>query len=540
MNTVLVLGGYGGFGARLSRRLSEDGWQVLVAGRNVARAERLAASLPAAEAVLADRDADLTPLLDERRPLLLIDAAGPFQGSDYRVPETCMARGVHYLDLADARAFVCGIGRLDARARSAGTVVISGASSVPALSGAVVGELARDMEAVRAIEMSITASNRAAAGGSVAAAILSYVGTPLRLWKGGMWRDETGWRKLRRERFFVTGRRSLRRWVALADVPDHELLPAGLPGRPSMIFRAGPEASVQVLALWLLSWLVSWGWFGSLAGLSRWLLPLQRLTAGRDSGRSAMSVQVKGTRRGEPTTERWTLIAENGCGPEIPTLAAQLLAREIRQGALQPGARPAGGLLRLSSFRDLFASLSVADEITTARYEPLYRRILGTRFDTLPEPVRAMHDVIGDGWAVGDATVTRGRSGPARLVAAIVGFPPEGAHRVHVTFEERDGVERWTRRFSDHSFSSELGQEGEHLVERFGPMRFFFSLPADASGLTMVMARWTFFGVPLPLSLAPRSLATETADRGEFLFDVPIALPVIGPVVHYKGRLRRA
>lgn len=33
MTAVLVIGGYGGFGARIARRLAADGWTVLVAGR---------------------------------------------------------------------------------------------------------------------------------------------------------------------------------------------------------------------------------------------------------------------------------------------------------------------------------------------------------------------------------------------------------------------------------------------------------------------------------------------------------------------------
>ncbi|GJD96473.1 SDR family oxidoreductase [Methylobacterium iners] len=537
MNTVLVLGGYGGFGARLSRRLSEDGWRVLVAGRSFAKAKRLAAELPGAEPLVADRNADLTPLLRQHRPLLLIDAAGPFQGSGYRVAEACIAERVHYIDLADARAFVCAIGDLDERARAAGVAVISGASSVPALSGAVLAELARGMDKVRSVAMSICASNQVTAGASVATAILSYVGKPFRVWKGGMWQEGIGWRRLRRDVYAVEGRRPLRRWVALADVPDYELVPESLPGRPSVIFRAGPEAAFQVFGLWLLSWLVSWGWVDSLTGLSRWLLPLQRLTTGRVSGRSAMAVEVKGICRGVPTIRRWTLVAEDGCGPEVPTLAAQLLARDIRQGLLPVGARPAGDLLRVASFRELFAALSIKDEITTTRYEPLYRRILGQGLDRLPGPVRAMHDAIGDGGAAGTATVVRGKSGPARLIGAVMRFPPEGTHRVHVTFEEENGAERWTRRFSDRSFSSAMSQQGKFLVERFGPLRFFFSLLPDSSGLKMVMAKWSLLGIPLPLSLAPRSLASETGVEGAFHFDVSITLPLIGLIVHYKGRL---
>ena len=64
---VLVLGGYGGFGARLCRRLAADGWTVLVAGRNAAKALDLAATLPGGEGLAADRNGDLAPLLARHR-----------------------------------------------------------------------------------------------------------------------------------------------------------------------------------------------------------------------------------------------------------------------------------------------------------------------------------------------------------------------------------------------------------------------------------------------------------------------------------------
>ena len=68
---------------------------------------------------------------------MLINATGPYQEQDYSLARACIAAGVHYLDLADARAFVTGIGVLDAEARSAGVLAVSGASTVPGLSGAV-------------------------------------------------------------------------------------------------------------------------------------------------------------------------------------------------------------------------------------------------------------------------------------------------------------------------------------------------------------------------------------------------------------------
>jgi NAD(P)-dependent dehydrogenase (short-subunit alcohol dehydrogenase family) len=536
---VIVLGGYGGFGARLSRRLAADGWQVFIAGRSAEAAEALAASLPNAQALVIDRNGDLSPVLKSVRPFLLIDAAGPFQGSDYHVVHACIAAKVHYLDLADARDFVCGIGTLDADAKSAGVVVVSGASSVPALSGAVVAELVQELDAAYTIEMSISASNRATAGASVASAILSSVGRSVRLWRVRQWQNAIGWHMIRREVYAVDGEAPLRRSVALVDVPDHSILPERLPGKPDTVFRAGPEFSFQLRTLWMLSWLVRWGWVSSLSSMSRWLLPLQGLTGWLGSDRSAMKVAVKGTFQGTPVIRTWTLIASRGDGPEIPTLAAQIIAQDVRAGRLLPGARHASGTVGLGAFEEKFAKLAIRTERRAQRYTPLYRRVMGQRFGQLPKPVQEMHDIVGDATAEGSAEVTRGTSLPARVIAAIIGFPLAGTHSVRVTFDESDGKETWIRDFSGVRFSSELSQVGDKLVERFGPLRFHFDLPSDVHGLEMQMRKWSMFSIRLPMFLAPRSVAKETADGEDFLFDVRIALPLIGNIVHYHGRLRR-
>jgi hypothetical protein len=119
-----------------------------------------------------------------------------------------------------------------------------------------------------------------------------------------------------------------------------------------------------------------------------------------------------------------------------------------------------------------------------------------------------------------------------------MGFPCAGSHPLHVSFMERDGVERWTRHFGDESFSSELSEQAGQLVERFGPLRFVFALPSDERGLTMKIRRWSAFGLPLPLMLGPRPVAREWEEDGRFRFDVAISLPLIGPVVRYAGWLR--
>lgn len=539
MRRVLVLGGYGGFGGRVSLRLAAEGFEVLVAGRSRAAAERFCAGRPHMMPLALDRGRGLPAALAEHRPFALVDAAGPFQGASYGVVDAAITAGCHYLDLADGRDFVAGIGARDAAAREAGVAVLSGASSVPALSGAVLRDIAGDMERVDAVEMAISASNRAAAGASVTRAILSYLGRPIRLRRGGRWDVAHGWQEMRREDFALDGLPPITgRLVGLADVPDLALLPDRLPGAPAVSFRAGTEWALPNLALWLLSWLVRWGLVARVGRLAPLLVRLQGWTSRWGSARSGMTVRAFGRVSGRRVERRWTLVADGGDGPEIPALSVPILLGRLARGEIAPGARDAGGLLALAEYGPAFARLAVRHGASEhARPPPLYGRVMGTGFAALPPSLRAMHDVLRDAGASGEAEVRRGTNPLARLAAWIVGFPPAGTCPVHVAFAERDGVETWTRDFGGHRFRSRLSQEGDRLVERFGPLRVAFALAPDEAGLRMVLRGWRVGPLPLPLRWAPRSPAREWDEGGRVRFDVPIALPLVGTVVHYRGWL---
>jgi hypothetical protein len=169
--------------------------------------------------------------------------------------------------------------------------------------------------------------------------------------------------------------------------------------------------------------------------------------------------------------------------------------------------------------------------------DPLYARVLGERFDELPERVRSMHAVHGRRDARGEGIVTAGCGRIARLVCRLMGFPPTGGYPIHVSFVERNGTERWTRRFGDYRFSSVLKQCRAGVGERFGPMRLDFDVPSDAQGLRMIVRRWSLLGIPLPLLLAPRIEAREWQEADRFRFSVKVAMRGIGPVITYEGWL---
>jgi NAD(P)-dependent dehydrogenase (short-subunit alcohol dehydrogenase family) len=539
VKTVLVLGGYGTFGGRIAQRAAAAGFEVLVAGRSLEKARALCAGRKRMQAIAFDRDSGLAEALAAHRPWALVDAAGPFQGADYKVAEAAIGAGCHYLDIADGRDFVIGSGRLDGAAKVAGVSVVSGASSLPALSGAVIRRLAEGLDSVREVDIALSASSRGTAGQSVTSAILSYIGKAMALRRSGRWTQGWGWQSLQRRNFTIAGVPTVRgRLVALADVPDLALLPGRLPGMPSVVFQAGTDLAFHNIGLWLLSWAVRLGWVERPERLAGFLSALQRRTRRLGSLRSAMDVRLFGLAGARRVERRWTLIAERGEGPEIPSLAVPILLEKLGDGGIAPGAGDAGPLLSLDDFAAALGGIATRQAIEEVDHgPPLYARALGERFEELPAAVREMHRVFRDGGASGRASVRRGSGLAARIVAAVMRFPPSGEHALHVSFRERNGEEVWTRDFAGHRFASRLRVRNGRLEERFGPLSFSFNLPCDGHGLKMRIAGWRIGPVPLPLALAPRSDASEWEEDGRFYFDVPIALPLIGLVVHYRGFL---
>ncbi|MFC6979889.1 saccharopine dehydrogenase NADP-binding domain-containing protein [Microbulbifer taiwanensis] len=113
---VLILGGYGTFGARIARMLSSEAdVQLIIAGRDRFKAELCASKLPGlAEGLRLERDSiNLAAQLAALHLDLLIHCAGPFQKeTDYRVARACIESRTPYIDIADARRYVCDFHRL--------------------------------------------------------------------------------------------------------------------------------------------------------------------------------------------------------------------------------------------------------------------------------------------------------------------------------------------------------------------------------------------------------------------------------------------
>jgi hypothetical protein len=171
---------------------------------------------------------------------------------------------------------------------------------------------------------------------------------------------------------------------------------------------------------------------------------------------------------------------------------------------------------------------------------PLYRRLLGPRFDLLPARVRELHDLTATSAWSGRADVERGASWASRLVAALSGLPPAGQDQpLRVIFEVDGDHERWLRTFGPRTFPSIQFDQNGLLVERMGPVAVTFALAASAEGLALGVLRIRFLGLPIPALFFPRVRTFESERGGRYCFEIDTHLPVFGLLIRYAGWLER-
>ena len=549
---LLIVGGYGTFGGRIVELLENDArLTLIVAGRSAQSAQAFCAArgVIAARLVPAvfDRDRDLATQLKALAPDVVVDASGPFQdygARAYALVEACIAAGVHYMDLADGSAFVAGVARFDAEARAGGVYVLSGVSSFPVLTAAVVRMLAAPLTRVDEISGGIAPSPFAGVGENVIRAIASYAGQPVAYLGRTAKVIGRPFRQQRRYTIAPQGRLPLRNTLfSLVDVPDLRVLSALWPQARRVWMGAGPVPEILHRVLIFCAWLVSFGIVRSLSPLA----PLMHWATNHlrwGEHRGGMFVEVKGADAAGPRVRSWHLLAEGRDGPLIPSMAVQAVMLRHLDGTLpQAGARACVTDIELEDYERLFASRTIYGGVREqpAKDTLLYERILGDAYAALPESLRVMHKGVLR--AEGRGSVERGANPLAWLAGLVASFPPACTDApVSVAFDITPQGEVWRRDFNGHRFKSYQyegrGRSERLIVERFGAMEFAMALVWDGAQLNLVLRRWRVLGIPMPLWLAPRVRAHERENGGAFNFFVEISHPLTGLIVRYRGWLK--
>ena len=361
MKRVLIIGGYGNFGSYIARSLAgHPNIQLVIAGRSEERARTFCESLETAhkaEGVSLDISQAFEMRLRDLAPDIVIHTSGPFQSQGYEVAQACIAAQAHYIDLADGREFVAGIGSLDPTAKKADVLVISGASSVPCLTSALLDNYRNRFASLESVHYGITTAQKTNRGLATTAAILGYTGKAFSTRINGQEQRVYGWQDLHSREFASLGKR----YLGNCDIPDLALFPARYPDLKTIRFYAGLEIPFLHWTLFGISWLVRIGVIPRLEKAAGLMLKLSYLFDPFGSANSGFFMELTGkTAEGQTGTIRFDLTARSGDGPFIPCMPAILLARKLAQEKLDDrGAFPCMGFIRLEDYLEALKPLDI-------------------------------------------------------------------------------------------------------------------------------------------------------------------------------------
>lgn len=353
MHKILILGAYGNFGKRIANALLKANIPIIINGRNEHKANEFAYSLEndfdksLFDIAIFDAEKDLDGFLKSNKVNVLINTCGPFQAKDYNIAQVTIDNGVDYIDLADGRDFVVNISSLNEEARANKVSIISGASTVPGLSSAVLEEFKDEFKSIESLKFGISPGQKAERGLATTMGILSYAGKILKPFAGH--NKAYGWQDIYWQKFEGLGFRPM----ANCDIPDLDLLPTKY-GIKDIKFSAGLELNFLHLGLWVLSYLVRWGIVTNLESNAQTMLKAADWFnfLGSDDGGMFMDIRGIG-KNGDALNKKWFIIAKNGDGPQIPTIPAIILAKKLyRKQFKQKGAMPCVGLVSLQEYLD--------------------------------------------------------------------------------------------------------------------------------------------------------------------------------------------
>lgn len=315
MTQVLILGGYGNFGSRIAEALLKKNISIIIAGREQQKAQALQAKLikhanpDLIKISTFDANKDLDQQLSTLKPIVVINTVGPYQLTDYTIAKICIQHGVHYIDLADARDFVTGITCLDELAKQKQVLVVSGASTVPGLSSAVLDHYKAEFSTMDSVVYGISPGQKAPRGLATTESILTYLGKPLKPWGSGQV-HRYGWQNIYKQTYPELGKR----WMANCDIPDLDIFPERY-GIQSIQFSAGMENSMLHLGMWVMSWLVRLGLPLDLSNHAKFLLRFSHLFDYFGTPDGGMHILMRGKDSGGKEKEiKWFIIAKKEMG----------------------------------------------------------------------------------------------------------------------------------------------------------------------------------------------------------------------------------
>jgi hypothetical protein len=135
----------------------------------------------------------------------------------------------------------------------------------------------------------------------------------------------------------------------------------------------------------------------------------------------------------------------------------------------------------------------------------IYEDLLGVAWKTLPDSVRRLHEVGGEG------TFRIERKGIARLMWFL---PPAGEKiSIDLRVVRKEEKEIWTRTFdSVHVIKSRQTTSRGEIHERIGPVSVAMTLSPGHDALRYHLIGVRFLGIKIPFNWLPRVVASEMGE----------------------------
>ncbi len=357
--TVMVLGGYGTFGSRITKALCKKGFHVIINGRHFHQAQALKHSILeedfSAEVTVSCFDiySQLNLRLKKMKPKLVIHTCGPFQEQNTFIAETTIKAGVNYIDLSDDRSYVKKMQSLNELAHTNGVTAITGASTVPALSSAVLA-FVQDKYAIKkfkAVKIGISPGQKTARGLATTQAVLSYIGKALKPWPGSQ-KKRFGWQ----DTYLQNYPNINSRLMGNCEAPDLDCLHVHFDIQ-QLTFSAGMESKLLHRLIWLCSWLIRLGLPLRLKKHAPWLLKTSRWfdSLGTEDGGMHVEFEVglgkaKKNNQYKTIKKTWFIEATGNQGPQIPAIPAILMAEKILTQPIKAGVQNCVKLITLEDY----------------------------------------------------------------------------------------------------------------------------------------------------------------------------------------------
>jgi len=209
----------------------------------------------------------------------------------------------------------------------------------------VIEKFSNHFSEIESLRYGISPGQKTPRGLATTRAVLSYVGRPISI--PGSTKLHYGWQDTYCQKYPSIGKR----WMANCDIPDLDLFPSHYQIR-SMQFSAGLENPILHFGLWLISWLVRFGFPLNLPKHANSFLKMSDYfnRFGTDDGGMHIIISGKDS-QGKEIALQWYMIAKDGDGPQIPTIPAIILAENLVKGRLAlQGAMPCVGLVEYDEY----------------------------------------------------------------------------------------------------------------------------------------------------------------------------------------------